>query len=97
VGQPIDVVAVRAGCRNAGAWDVIRTGVGSEHDIGVEHREQRIEVTLSRGSEERRDDLALVPSRSARATVAGLRTRRRARLASCLVAVGDRRTIGGCR
>jgi hypothetical protein len=33
--------------------------VGSEHDVWVEHREKRLEVTAARGSEEGVDDLSL--------------------------------------
>src|SRR3989304_1798507 len=33
--------------------------VGPEHDIRVEHREQRVEVAASRGSQEGLDDLSL--------------------------------------
>ena len=34
-------------------------GIGPEHDIGVEHGDQRVEVTLARGGDEGVDDLPL--------------------------------------
>jgi Phage integrase, N-terminal SAM-like domain len=54
--------------------------------------EQRLEVA-SRSGEKGVDDLAL-GSRSASGTVVSLWTRRRARLASCRAASGERSTIG---
>ena len=63
------------------------------HDVGVEHRQQRVEVARAGGGEERVDDLAL-PRRSASGGGSAPRTRRRARLASWRAASGVRSTIG---
>jgi hypothetical protein len=34
-------------------------GIGAEHDIGIEHREQALEIAVTGGCQERFDDLAL--------------------------------------
>ena len=67
--------------------------VDAQHDLGVEHSEQRLEVALAGGGEERVDELALAGESVSGSGVAP-RTRRRARLASCRVAAGERSTIG---
>ena len=36
-----------------------RHGVGTNHDVRIEHRDERVEVTGARGCEERVDDLSL--------------------------------------
>ena len=46
-----------------GALEVLRRAgratVGPEHDVGIEHRDERVEITLAGGCEERLDDLPL--------------------------------------
>ena len=37
-----------------------RTAVGPQHDVGVEHREEPVEVAVARGREERVDELPLL-------------------------------------
>ena len=66
--------------------------VGAQHDVGVEHRHQRLEVAVAGGGEVGVDDRLLagqVRVRRGRRS----RTRRRARLASWRVACGERSTI----
>ena len=62
--------------------------VDAQHHVGVEHREQRLEVARPRGRQEGVDHLALA-RRSASGAGAAPRTRRRARLASCRAAAGS--------
>ena len=62
--------------------------------MGIEDRDQRIEVAAVRRSEERLDDFPLAADVGSGAGASFPRTRRRARLASCLVAAGERPTIG---
>ena len=71
-----------------------RADVGAQHDVRVEHREQRLEVAVARGGEERVDHLALACRDRRPASVVAPWTRRRARLASCRAASGERSTIG---
>ena len=59
-----------------------RTLVGPHHDVGIEHRHQRLEVTVAGGRHERIDHLALAIATSVSGTVGSPCTRRRARLAS---------------
>ena len=71
-----------------------RAAVGPQHDVRVEHREQRLEVAVARGGEERVDDLALAREVGVGDRALALAPRRRARLASLRAACGVRSTIG---
>ena len=80
-----------------GAADLVgqpgRAAVGSEDDLGVEHGDQPLEVAVSGCGEECLEDLELGGGVSDRESGAVPRTRRRARLASCRVASGERSRI----
>ena len=93
---PTNVSATAAAPRTSrvGAHRLHRGGVGPEHDVRVEHREQRVEVAAARGGEEGVDDLRAGGLRSGSPRRPAPCTRRRARLASCRAAVGERPTIG---
>ena len=52
--EDLRATAVRAGDRRPGAQ--AEPGVDAEDDVGIEHREQRVEVAGARGGEERVDD-----------------------------------------
>ena len=69
-----------------------RAEVGSEHDIGVEHGDQSIEVP-SRAAARKASTTSRCASRSASGTVCSAWTRRRARLASWRAASGERSMI----
>ena len=69
-------------------------GVGAEHDVGVEHGEQAVEVALAGGREKGVDKSAAAGRGRRPVTGAAPRSRRRARLASCLAAAGERSRIG---
>ena len=69
--------------------------VGAQHDIRVEDRDERVEVALRGTRRRRRRRPRAGAARSASGTGrAAPCTRRRARLASCRAAVGERPTIG---
>jgi hypothetical protein len=78
--------------------------VGAQHDVRVEHREQRGEVAGAGGGEEGVDHCSLageigvdhrpLPGAIGVGRQGHARTRRRARLASCRAAAGERLTIG---
>ena len=70
-----------------------RAAVCPEDDVRVEHRDQALEVAASDGGDERVDHRSLGAQVAIRRR-ADSRTRRRARLASCRVAVGVRPRIG---
>ena len=59
----------------------VEAAVGPQHDVGVEHGDERLEVALARRGEEGVDDLPLGGQVGVRDGAAP-RTRRRARLAS---------------
>ncbi|MFN7979336.1 MAG: hypothetical protein U0P30_14460 [Vicinamibacterales bacterium] len=68
-----------------------RSAVGPQHDLGIEQRNQRGEITLLHSGEEAFHGAARIAG--ARAAASPLRAAR-ARLASCLVASTDRSTSG---
>ena len=70
-----------------------RAGVGAQHDVGIEHGQQALEVALAGGGQEGVDDPALLV-RVGVGDGGAPCTRRRARLASWRAAVGVRSTIG---
>ena len=77
-----------------GTGGPVGAGLGPEHHVGIEHRDQRLEVAVARRGEERVDDLALLVRGCAASGSGAPRTRRRARLASWRVAATLRSTIG---
>src|SRR5215207_7628051 len=70
------------------------TAVCSEHDVRVEHRDKRVEVSASREAARKASTASRWRVRSASGTMSAPCTRRRARLASCLAALGERPTMG---